>query len=220
MSDETSTPSVACAGRGGDRRRRSVRADECRLDGARPVGHLSDTGQGDVRLGDPARTVREHDRRDPDRGVPRGGLLQRRVGRGGVVTPAGNADLGQDLARLEPGREGTFEEPVDATSSARRRPTGSRARPRGRAGRPAGPTPDRHGRSSPRSCPRLRTWTSPMWGSASRRRPYSAAGDSSNSAYVVRAPIANRAVVAARERHAGPAAGRCRPASRPSPGGA
>ncbi len=68
------------------------------------VGHLADTGQGDVRLGDPARTVREDDRRDPDRGVPRRGLLERRVGRGGIVTPAGNADLGQDLARLEPGR--------------------------------------------------------------------------------------------------------------------
>src|SRR5439155_1307374 len=45
---------------------------------------------------------------------------------------------------------------------------------------------------APPTVPRLRTWTSPIPGSTSRIRPYSRAGDSRSSLYVVSAPIAMR----------------------------
>ena len=87
-------------------RRRSTavepsRAGERRLDGARAVGASRRHRSGRRSRSAIPPTVREDDRRDADDRVARRRLLERRVGRAGVVAPAGQPDLGQDLARLE-----------------------------------------------------------------------------------------------------------------------
>jgi hypothetical protein len=105
----------------GDRVGRSVGTGERGLDGTSAIGHLTHSGQRDVRSRDPTRSVREDHRCDTGQGIAGGRLLERRIRGSGIVARTWQADLRQDLALAETGHEGSFEETID-----RRRPLPAR----------------------------------------------------------------------------------------------